>query len=182
MFKNKFHNSYVFIVFLCTIISFIGFNVSENILLTYFTANNMTDFNAIGYILMHFSHANLLHLGLNMFVLYGVLRIPFKFLNWNYKNIINFHILGILFISTSMYIYLNYFIDKPEAHLGYSALFLSYIGYIFYIGDKSTKISIAIQLIIFSVLFEMAANVSHIGHALGFIFGLIYGFYNPKKI
>tara|TARA_B100000700_G_scaffold230615_1_gene255079 strand:- start:39943 stop:40428 length:486 start_codon:yes stop_codon:yes gene_type:complete len=157
------------------------FNVPEQYQIKYFTANNIYDFNIFGYFFMHFSHGNLLHLGLNMFVLYGVLKVIFKFLNWNYKDVILYHIFGILFISISMYIYLNYFIEKPEAHLGYSALFLSYIGYIFYVGDKSTKISLAIQLILFSVLFEMAANISHIGHTLGFIFGLIYGFYNPVK-
>lgn len=184
--ENLFKSVYVFIALFCVFSFFYQVILikEDHLNVNYFTNNNVT-FNLLGLFWSNFSHANIIHLLMNLFFSYGIMKLFFMLSEMKSRREFLFYIIyNILISSLLLNFYITNYVEKTEYHLGFSVLMCSFIGSILYYINTRARIIIMAQLIGFSLIMEYAlgGGISHSGHISGLITGISYHLiFNRKK-
>ena len=168
---------FMFLVLLITlnlIVTFYGWwFLDEAEMMSKLTANNSSDQTIAGYFLMHFNHANFMHLLMNIIAYFMVTISVADNCGWKWKKIAFFMLTTLFATSGAMYYYLNYIINAEEFHLGFSIIIAALFGVILIQGNERDRVWV-FDIVIISVILGFFVNISHIGHGLGFVFGILF--------
>ena len=178
--NNFFVTLFVISVILLNVVTTILFlNSAEPETTLYFTANNTENQSWVGYLLMHFSHAGVFHLLINLFVFYVVMMSFYtNAYDWCWVKIVVVTLVAIPVTSAIMYLWLNNITEDVQRHLGFSVLIATYMGILF-MESYSDRFWI-IEAAVVSFFVGFLIDISHLGHIVGFLCGVFFAYINAR--
>lgn len=133
----------------------------------------------LSFLLNNFQHANLIHLGFNMLVIYQFGDL-FDNVYKDKKKLLFGYLFSGLFIGLIMYAYIL-LINPMMQVVGYSGVVFFIIAAVFKYLSQSAQKSILIQLVLFHVIFIIAGMpISWQSHLTGAILGYLFYVYNNR--
>ncbi len=165
---------------------FIGINIlfymlvlSYPILKPHFILGTQSISYPLSFLLNNFQHANLIHLGFNMLVIYQFGDLFDQVYRDKKKQIFGYLISGLL-IAFIMYGYIL-LLNPLMQVVGYSGVVFFIIAAVFKYLSQSSQKSILIQLVLFHVIFiALGMPISWQSHLIGAILGYLFFVYNTK--
>lgn len=133
----------------------------------------------LSFLLNNFQHANLIHLGFNMLVIYQFGDLFDQVYRDKKKQFFGYVLSGLL-IGIIMYVYIL-LINPMMQVVGYSGVVFFIIGAVFKYLSQSAQKSILIQLVLFHVVFiALGMPISWQSHLIGAILGYLFFIYNTR--
>ncbi len=133
----------------------------------------------LSFLLNNFQHANLIHLGFNMLVIYQFGDLFDQMYRDKKKQLFGYVVSGLL-IGLIMYAYIL-LINPMMQVVGYSGVVFFIIAAVFKYLSQSAQKSILIQLVLFHVIFiAVGMPISWQSHLTGAVLGYLFYLYNTR--
>lgn len=148
---------------------------ATNTLYYYLTINSASD-HYLGIVLMNFSHAGIIHFGLNMYMFYICSRVITQYYSIHtYKTIL---LTGALFTGIGSFVFYNYFSEMERfIVLGVSGVIYTFAPFFVKIMNRNGLIINGAILLASNIFIPNMAVASHI---LGFVAGYILMIYHER--